>query len=82
MMDADIVSIWTYENGAPEQFSLMHLCEVVEAHFGVPCKLVKMAEGGYHKVCAYTYLEGMFTANAKMISGLRYYSDRRRCAPR
>ncbi|EQL01923.1 kinase-like protein [Ophiocordyceps sinensis CO18] len=49
-MHSKTASVWTYENGAPEEFSLTRLCEVAEAHFGVKCRLEKMAEGGYHKV--------------------------------
>ncbi|KAM4057440.1 phosphotransferase enzyme family protein [Hirsutella rhossiliensis] len=49
-MHAKTTSVWTYENGAPEEFSLTRLCDVVDAHFGVKCELVKLAEGGYHKV--------------------------------
>lgn len=49
-MHSKTASVWTYENSAPEEFSLTRLCEVVEAHFGVKCKLAKIAEGGYHKV--------------------------------
>lgn len=50
-LDSDRESLFKNDEG--EEFatvSLQELLAVVEKHFGRPCDLVKLAEGGYHKV--------------------------------
>lgn len=55
-------------------FSTERLREAVQSFFGVPCKLVKMAQGGYHKVGANLYAHSVL---ANMVVGVRYLGDRR-----
>ena len=49
--DSDKVSVFSYEDDAPsDSFNLSGLNDIVDTHFEKPCMLVKLAEGGYHKV--------------------------------
>lgn len=48
--NTDKLSVFEYEDGEPDSFNLDALSRVVERHFGIPCTLVKIAEGGFHKV--------------------------------
>lgn len=51
-MDSDCESTFSYddEDLQSDSFSLTQLNIVVNAQFDEPCTLVKLAEGGYHKV--------------------------------
>ena len=49
-MDTDTLSIWSNDEGPPDTFNITRLRTVVDAHFGRKCTLVKLAQGGYHKV--------------------------------
>ena len=47
----DGISIFSYDGEFDaDQFNLHKLETFVNAHFKKPCKLEKLAEGGYHKV--------------------------------
>ncbi|KAG8739860.1 hypothetical protein FRC10_005055 [Ceratobasidium sp. 414] len=47
---ADSVSVFSYEGGGSDSFSLSRLSDVVSKYLGTPCALVKIDEGGSHKV--------------------------------
>ena len=50
--DDDATSTFSYDgDGDPDTFSLRQLGLAAASHFGSPCELNKLAEGGYHKVC-------------------------------
>lgn len=47
---SDAISIFTLESANSESFDLNRLSNAVDHHFGTLCDLVKIDEGGYHKV--------------------------------
>ncbi|KAJ3490009.1 hypothetical protein NLG97_g5871 [Lecanicillium saksenae] len=60
MATHDNISIWSCENGPSETVSVERLRYAVQCFFGVPCKLVKLAQGGYHKVYEVRAIEDKF----------------------
>lgn len=50
--DSDTISVFAYYEADSETFSLSQLNDAVGDYFGTACTLVKMEEGGYHKVPA------------------------------
>ncbi|KZP12308.1 hypothetical protein FIBSPDRAFT_836340, partial [Athelia psychrophila] len=65
--DNDRTSVFKYDEdeGEGEEWAVVNLTQllaVVDEHFGQPCKLVKLAEGGYHKIYdIHPYHEGAGT---------------------
>lgn len=50
-MANDTDSIFSYDSeGESDSFSLSLLTEAVTEYFRTPCQLVKLAQGGFHKV--------------------------------
>jgi hypothetical protein len=49
-MENDTDSIFSYDEGDNETFSLSLLTAAVTKYFQTPCQLVKLAQGGFHKV--------------------------------
>jgi hypothetical protein len=49
-MAPDEISLWRDSDDASTPINLTSLCELVSTHFDTPCRLAKIAEGGYHKV--------------------------------
>ncbi|KDN37881.1 hypothetical protein RSAG8_09855, partial [Rhizoctonia solani AG-8 WAC10335] len=48
--ESDNMSVFAFDDTAAESFSLDKLNQVVSEYFGAPCTLVKLDQGGYHKV--------------------------------
>jgi hypothetical protein len=48
--ESDNISVFTYDGVEGDKINLYQLHVVVDRYFGKPCALVKIGEGGYHKV--------------------------------
>ena len=49
--EQDTLSVWSYDGeGLPDAFNLAGLHAIVDRYFGQECTLVRIAEGGFHKV--------------------------------
>ncbi|KAF1819278.1 uncharacterized protein K489DRAFT_384198 [Dissoconium aciculare CBS 342.82] len=49
-MGPEKISVWHDSDDKSTPINLTSLCEIVSTHFDTPCRLAKIAEGGYHKV--------------------------------
>ncbi|KAJ6508765.1 hypothetical protein C8R45DRAFT_1089908 [Mycena sanguinolenta] len=66
--DPDKTSIFSYggEN-PPDSFNLVALLDIVDAHFDKKCLLVKLDEGGYHKVAFSVFSEEQRLSTSQQI---------------
>ena len=73
---SDILSTFSYdsdEDASPHTFSRTRLDEAVQSFFGIKdCKLVKLAEGGYHKENT-KFLHLTATSNLKLVHRYTMY---------
>jgi hypothetical protein len=69
---SDDHSTFSYDGeGDPDSFSLAELQSAVDHYFLTSCRLEKLAEGGYHKVCL-VYPWDRFVSEHRIRSTMSY----------
>lgn len=72
--DLDVWSLWEHMTWEGKQvldgFNFDALRTIVDKHFGRECVLLKIAEGGYHKVCFRVQSEASVTFTLYRLVGV------------